>query len=187
MSRLSTALAAAFAGGEVQMLALVRAEFDSGTIRLWTGTGALSWNSETWTGAGGVITNISLPSETAEIRTSGGSITLNGLDPSILALADTEPYQGRAITIYIGAKDSTGAVIVDPDMAYQGTMDVMEPTDEGETATVVLSIESRSASAERPSNRRLTPEDLALDYPGDKGFDFVAALQDKEIIWGPKP
>lgn len=187
MSRVSAALAAALAAREVPLFILIRAEFDSGTIRLWTGQGTLSWNSETWTGAGGVIQSIQLPSETAEIRTAGGSITLNGLDPSILALADTEPYQGRPISIYIGAKDASGVVVVDPDLAYLGTMDVMEPTDAGDTATVTLSIESRSASAERPSNRRLTPEDLALDYPGDKGFDFVAVLQDKEIIWGPQP
>lgn len=186
MSRISAALAAAFAGAAVQMLALVRAEFDSGTLWLWTGRGDLSWNSETWSGAGGHIAQINLPTESAEIKAAGGSITLNGLDPAILALADTEPYQGRPITVYFGAKASDGSVVVDPDLAYEGTMDTMTGTEDRQSASIVLALESRSAQNERASNRRLTSEDQALTYPGDLAFDFVPVIQDRDYLWGPR-
>lgn len=186
MSRISAALSTAFSAGAVSLIALVRMEFDSGTLRLWTGPGTLDWNSESWSGAGGHIAAIDLPIETAEVKASGGSITFAGLDPAILALSDTEPYHGRPVQVYFGAKASDGTIVVDPDLAYEGTMDTMAESDDGETATITLAIESRSAAAERPANRRLTPEDQARDYAGDLGFDFVAALQDRELIWGPR-
>ena len=186
MSRISSALSSAFGAGAVRLIALVRMEFDSGTLRLWTGNGTLDWNGEEWTGAGGHIAAIDLPTETAEVKASGGSITFAALDPAILALSDTEPYQGRPIQVYFGARDANGAVVVDPDLAYEGTMDSMAEQDEGETATITLSIESRSAANERAASRRWTPEDQATLYPGDKGFDFVASLQDKDYIWGPR-
>lgn len=184
MSRISVALAAAFAADPVRMCALAKLEFDSGTVRLWTGVGDLTYAAELYIGAGGLL-SIDLPSEAVEIRSTGGTLELAGLDPSILALADTENYQGRRATVLAGAFDSAGALIVDPDTAYRGTIDTMETTEDGETATIVVALESRVAAFERPIERRYTPEDQALTYTGDKGFDYVAALQNKDIVWGP--
>lgn len=186
MSRVSTGVAAAFGEPSVRMIALIRAEFDSGTLRLWSGEGSLDWNGETWSGAGGHIAKLDLPMETGEVRSASGSITLAALDPAIVALSDTEPYQGRPIAVYFGARDGSGNVIVDPDLAYEGTMGPMVETDDPATASILVNIKSRSARNLHPSNRRLTPEDQARQYPGDKGFDFVAALQDKDYIWGPR-
>lgn len=186
MSRVSAALATALGTDPVSLVALVKLEFDSGTVRLHTGIGDLVYGGENYEGAGGLL-SLNFPSETAEVRATGGTIALSGLDPSILAIADTENYQGRRATVFFGAFDSAGALVVDPDTIYRGTMDVMEPVDEGETARIALSIENRAAAFDRPNVRRLTPEDQALLYAGDKGFDFVAALQDRTIIWGPQP
>lgn len=184
MSRISAALAAAFGADPVPIFALAKFEFDSGTVRLWTGVGDLTYAAELYLGVGGLL-SLNLPSEAVEIRATGGSVELAGLDPSILALADTENYQGRRATILVGAKDSAGAIVVDPDTAYRGTIDTMESTEDGETATIVVALESRAAAFERAIERRYTPEDQALSYAGDKGFDYVAALQNKDIVWGP--
>lgn len=183
MSRISAALAAAFGADPVPIFILAKFSFDSGTIRLSTTVTDVSWDSQTWQGVGGLLA-FNFPEETGEVRATGGSIELNGLDPSIIAIADTENYQGRACALYVGAFDSSGAVIVDPDPAYVGTVDVMEPSEDGGTARVIVSIESRAAAFDRPNERRYTPEDQELRYEGDKGFDFVAALQNKEIRWG---
>lgn len=182
---LSSAMAAALAANEKTLLALVKAEFDSGDVRLWTGIGDLTFDGEVYTGRGTVM-QINLPGETAAVRASGGTIVLTGVDPSVIALADTEHYQGRPISIWIGCKDAAGALIADPDPAFVGIMDVIEPERQGATARVVVSIENRSALLDKAIERRLTPEDQHLTYPADKGFDFVAGLAQRVVQWGPR-
>lgn len=183
MSRISSALASAFGADPVRIFILAEFQFDSGTVRLTTHTSNITWNGYTWTAAGGLLA-FDFPEETGEVRATGGTITLSGLDTSTLAIADTEPYQGRPCALYVGAFDSDGTVVVDPDTAYRGFMDTMEPSDEAETATIALTIENRMAAADRANERRYTPEDQALRYDDDRGFDFVAGLQEKDIIWG---
>lgn len=183
MSRISAALAAAFGQDPVPIFILAEFEFDSGAVRLTTNTQDIVWGGKIWQGVGGLL-GFNFPDETGEVRATGGTITLNGLDLSIIAIADTEDYQGRRCSLYVGAFDAAGAVVVDPDVAYRGTIDVMEPVDEGATARITVAVESRAAAFDRPNERRYTPEDQALRVSGDKGFDFVAALQDKNIVWG---
>ena len=84
-----------------------------------------------------------------------------------------------------GTVEASGDIIVsDPYTIFDGFMDVMKVEDSGETATVNVSCESSLIALERAKTRRYTPEDQAIDYPNDKGFEYVAALQDDEIIWG---
>src|SRR5688572_28366855 len=128
----------------------------------------------------------SFPDETGEVRATGGTIELNGCDPVVLALADTENFQGRPVTVYKGALDAAGAVVAEPDIVYRGTIDTIDPEDEGETARVIIGVEGRAATFDRARERRCTPEDQALRFSGDKIFDFVAPLQDKEIVSGPR-
>ncbi len=181
---ITPALAAALTAAGVRICHFVKMEFDSGTVAIWTGLGTVSFGGTNFLGKGGSLA-FSFPSETVEQRATSGTVTLGGLDPSILAIADTENYQGRRITIWTGAFDTTtGALIADPTIEFRGLMDTMEPTDDGSTATIVLGVVSRAAAFDRPSLRRYTPEDQALRDPTDKGFDFVAGLQDKVITWG---
>jgi len=36
-------------------------------------------------------------------------------------------------------------------------------------------------------DRRYTNEDQQLDYPGDRGMEFVSSIQDVTIYWGRTP
>lgn len=163
---------------------LIEAYFDSGTLRIWSGIGDLSWGGNTYTGSFGIL-DVQVPNETAETRAAGSQITLSGLSSSIIALADGEPYQGRKIIIRLALFDATEAVIATPDQVV-GYIDVIEPQEEGATARVVLNTESRLVALERANERRWTSEDQKLRYAGDKGFDFVSAIQQAEIRWGPQ-
>ena len=56
-----------------------------------------------------------------------------------------------------------------------------------ETAVITVSVENRLIDLEKPRVRRYTPEDQKIDLPfnvRDNGFDEVASVQNKEIIWG---
>lgn len=176
------AMQAAAQARDQRPLLLVEALFDSGPLRLWNGLGDLSWNGETWNGSGSLL-GIEPGGETQAVAAPGANFTLTGIDSALVALALDEDYQGRKVTMWLGLFDAAGAVIVDPVPVFSGRLDVMEIDEGGETATIRVSAESRLADLERPPGGVYTDEDQKARYPGDRGLEFVAALQDREVIW----
>lgn len=179
---LTAGLLAEITAGTLRPVFFYEGEFSGGTLRLWSGAGSIGWNSQTWLGAGGLL-SISEIQETTEVRAAGVTLALSGLDTSIIAIALAQARQGLAGKVWIGALDASNAVIADPFLAYEGRLDVPEIADEGETCTVTVSYESRLIDLERPRERRITHEDQQIDYPGDLGREYVAGLQNAEIVW----
>jgi hypothetical protein len=188
MSRvLSNEMQAVASADLVRPIYLMKAEFDAGDVNLWSGIGSLTFDGDTYLGAGDLL-SISQISESAELTASGISITLAGVKQSLLTIARDEPYQGRVITLYLGALNDSGDIISSPVVLFSGFMDVMNISDSGETSSIVISAENKLIAFDRASVRRYTSEDQKIDYPNDKGFEFVAKIQEKEIIWGrPTP
>ena len=183
MSRnLTSAVQTQLAATELQPFFAIKLNFDSGALRLWTGYGDITVNSETYTG-GGQLLGVSAIEETVEVAAKGVSMSLNGIDASLVSLALTENYQTRSAKIYLGFL-SSGAVVADPYLIFDGRMDVMTIDDNGETANISLTAESRLIDLERARERRYTSDDQKVRHPNDTGLDFVASLQEKEIAWG---
>ncbi len=181
---ISASLKTALTADRVLPLLLVELLFDSGSIRLWNGTGNLPALGETWTGTG-LNLSISPLEETTEIRATGVNIALSGIPSAVVSIALAEDYQGREASVYVGALDaSTGAVVVDPIKGFAGNIDTMAIEESGETATIVLAVESRLIRLEDASRRRYTAQDQKVEFPQDTGFDHVTAIQDVEVVWG---
>lgn len=184
MSRgLSSALKSALADKEVHPFTMVHMDFDSGSLRLWTGRGDLTWGGKTWTGSAGLL-GFSTISETTEVQSKSLNISLSGMPAEILLLALDEDYQGRDCTVYFGAF-SGGAIVVDPIITFRGKMDVMPISDSGDTSAITLTVENRLVVLHRSRGRKWTASDQKIDYPNDKGFNFVQSIQGKKIQWGP--
>lgn len=179
---LTTAFKNALADGDVRPCLFFEGLFDTGAVRFFTGLGQVTWNSQTWYGSGSLI-GIDPVEEVGETKARGTRISLSGIDGAMVSLALAEPYQGRIVNVYLAALNSSGAVIADPDLLFSGRADVMQISDSGETATVILSVENRLVDLQRARERRYEPEDQKLYYPNDKGFDYVPTLQDKTIKW----
>lgn len=188
MSRtLSTAMQAVATAELVRPIYLVDLEFASGSIYLWSGLGDLSFNSNTYIGAGDLLT-IGAVQESTELTATGAQITLGGIKQSLLTLARDEPYQGRPLTIRLGAFDENGDLIASPVILFSGFMDVMTINDSGETSTITVSAENKLIIFQKTAVRRYTAEDQKIEHPTDKGFEFVAKIQEKEVVWGrPSP
>jgi hypothetical protein len=154
-------------------------DFDSGPLYVWTGYGDLTIGSKTYLGAGQLI-NISSVEETTEIEAKGASITLTGIPSSFLALALTQPYQGRECRIYFGMTSAPS----DYAEVFTGELDQMNISEEADTCTIAVTAENVLIKLERPVVRRFTNQDQKSRFPTDKGLEFVADLQDKEIFWG---
>lgn len=60
----------------------------------------------------------------------------------------------------------------------------MTIADSGDTSTITVTVENKLIAFQRTAVRRYTAEDQKIEHPTDKGFEFVAKIQEKEIIWG---
>lgn len=207
MRNLPPDLLTEYASKRVQPIYMAEAYFDTGTLRLWTGYGTLQWNDETFFGGGNLIA-ISPIDETQDIEAKGVSVTLNGIPSNLVAIALGERSRGRHFRLYLGfvsdgnyiaVEDSSGLVeledetgffllenqLIDPNpyRIFSGLMDVMEITDNGETANIRLSVENALITGRRTKLRRYTSEEQKKRFPNDKGLDFINQLQDKELVW----
>lgn len=178
--------------------------FASGPLHFWTGYGDLVIDGTTYLGVGELV-NISSVEETTEIEAKGATITMTGIPSSFLSLALQEPYQGRECKIYFGLWLSNKRISTEADVIvtsedlfefvvesgtrylveiFSGELDQMNIVEQADTATIAVTAENVLIKLERPVVRRFTNEDQKSRFPLDKGLEFVASLQDKEIFWG---
>ena len=207
MSRtIDSNITSALAEGNIKPFFTFKIEFDTQTLFLYTGEGNLFLGGNQYTGIGSLLTFTNVE-ESADIGAKSVSIQLSGVPSNNLALALSNPYQGREITIGFGIRadplllgneqnelilNQDGqsidiSTISNPDavstlfVGYIDTMDINEGTD---TSTITVKVESKLLELERQRVLRYTSAIQKSLYSGDKGFDFVDQLQDKKFIWG---
>lgn len=180
---LPSALSAELNADELKPFYAVEMIFDSGDLRFWTGYGEITANGETWTGSGTVL-NFSQTTEATDLSANGMTLTFSGIESSIIAIALGENYRGRIARVYLGALDATNQPVSDMYQIFAGRMDVMTLQEDGSTATVSISIENVLIDLERPRARKLTGEEQLKRFAGDNSLSGVAALQDRQILWG---
>jgi hypothetical protein len=185
MSRdLPAAINAALTGSDAMRLALlVQMEFSSGTLRLWTGLGALHNGGYEWTGAG-TLFGFDAIEETRAVVASGCTIYLSGVPTDLVSLCINDAQQGKTGRIYLAVLDGAGAVDGEPVALFSGRLDVPTINDEGTNCTISITYENRMIDLTTPREFRYTHESQQVLYPGDLGFEFVTAIQDQEIVWG---
>ncbi|MBL4699870.1 MAG: hypothetical protein JKX85_01300 [Phycisphaeraceae bacterium] len=159
--------------------------FDSGELNLWTGIGELQVDGKTFVG-NGAFTASSDIKESTEVVANGVTFSLSGIDPAIISIALQEEYQGRPVQAWFVLFDSAGNVIQNPIDIFAGLMNTMAINEGEETSAISVAVENRLIALDRAKERRYTPEDQNIEFPGDKGFDYVAGLQNAEVVWiGP--
>lgn len=178
---LTASVSAASTATEVSPFLAVDIVFDSGPLYIWSGYGDLTIGAKTYLGVGNLL-NISSIEETSDLEAKGATISLSGIPSNYIALALAEPFQGRACRIYFGVVSNPSQYVE----IFSGEIDQM-PIEEGaDSATISITVENIMVRFERPVTLRLTKEDQQSRYPTDKGLNYVADLQDKEIFWGRK-
>lgn len=175
-------------------------------LYLWTGLGDLVVDGKTYIGSGAML-HISEVTETSDIRAAGASVTLTGLSSDILALALSQPYQGRICSIKFGILNANKEILLKEDAfnilletgasidvsvgdpnalitLFVGYMDQMMIEESAETCTIQMNIESKLIDLSRPRIFRYTSENQKALYPNDLAFDFIPDLQDAPLVWG---
>jgi len=183
MSRdIASVIANALGDEVIEPFFAIDLEFDSGTLRFWSGVGTKTINGEDYIGAGAFL-SISDIEETAAISAAGATITLSGIPSEVLSIALAEPYHNRACRIYFGLAGS------EADMAiiFVGTMDRLDIEEGAETSVIQLAVENKLLDLERARVRRYSDNDQRSRFPGDRGLEFVESLLTREILWGRVP
>ena len=161
----------------------LKAEFDTDDILLWSGTDDLVIASETYTGAGNLL-SISNTEDNLELKSNGLVITLSGMDTTIVNYALTENYQNRPLTLFMGYVMGGTIEVAGTLTIFKGRMTSLVINDAPDGSTVTIDAENRLVDLDRPSNLRYTKESQNFLHSGDTGFNRVASLQDKQINWG---
>lgn len=169
--------------GTVRPAIFYEGEFASGTVRLWSGHQEIVWDGRTWSAAG-LLIGVSPIEETEDIVASGVAITLSGVPLDLQSLAIQEAQQGAPGRVWLALMTEDGEIIADPYLAVEGRLDVPEVSEGDGSCTVAVSYESRLIDLNRTREWRYTHESQQALFPGDKGFEFVSTIQDKEITWG---
>ena len=180
---LSAEFEAALASGDLRPALLFEGSFASGTLRLWSGLGEITWNGQTWSGAGHLL-GLGVIEESTEVAASGVTITLSGVDPALVSAAIADARQGLPGRIWLGLLDEAGALIADPVQAFSGRLDVPQISDDASHCTIAISYESRLIDLTTPRNWRYTHESQQALHLGDRGLEYVAAIQDQDVTWG---
>ena len=79
---------------------------------------------------------------------------------------------------------TAGTLISSPVTVFSGRMDVMQVSDDGQTAEIIMTAESRLMDFKRPREVRYTDEEQQNLFAGDLGLEFVNDIQEKAIYWG---
>ena len=184
MSRRATqAVLEALEAQSLRPAILFEGEFASGWVRVWTGDFDLTWEGQTWIGAGALI-GLGTLEDTTDIVASGTVVSLSGVPLDLISLAIAEARQGKPGRIWLALLTPERDIIADPLQAFSGRLDVPEISEDGATCTITLSYESRLIDLGTPRSWRYTHENQQALYPGDMGFEHVTAIQDRDITWG---
>jgi hypothetical protein len=183
---ISSANAAAAQSETVRLLGLLELDFASGYSRVTTAPWDVSFvygteGTLTFKGVG-VLGSATSVSEVNGAQASGLRATLSGIDNARIAQALGDQYQGRRARLFLGFCNEAWQLVDTPMLLWRGRMDTMA-IERGATATITVALESRLADLLRPRTRLYTNEDQQLEYPGDRGMEFVAKQSDVPIVW----
>jgi hypothetical protein len=183
---MSDGYVAAIRSAMMRPVVFVLATFTSGPVYLWSGIGTTDWGGHTWTGVG-TLGSVSTIEEGSTVEAKAITLTLSGLDSELLTGITDEFQVGLPVSVWLGVYDDTGALIADPVCAFSGRMDQPTLDVTGATASISINCESRLVEMNVAVDRRYTNEDQQLDFPGDRGFEFVNGIQEAQIYWGRSP
>lgn len=156
----------------------------SPVCRVWGGYGSLTLGGESYDGIG----------DRGLITVSGGALgnseqnitlSLNGIEPDILALFSASAVQGAAVLIYRLIFDGSGQTMLDAQIYTRGKLDTIAQEETiGGTASITANVEGAARGLGRSGQRMRTDADQRLVDTSDAGFRVISFAGNKQLFWG---
>jgi len=173
----SLALLEALKTGDATRHGFLYLDHPEGPVRLWTGTGTVSWVGSDWFGVGtlGAMAGIE---QSAELSAHELSFSLSGVDPRTISLK-TGSVRNREAILYARWLDPENTWFDDSVVLWKGVMDYLTSREDNGQAVVELVTHSPLFNLEQSPNVAWTHEEQQQRYPGDTGFDRIVSLANK--------
>lgn len=168
----------------VRPVALLYLDLPSGAIRVNSSDRTISYGGNDYTGVGnlGAISDVE---DVAEVQAANVTVTMSGLNTTLLSSVFTDHYQGRPAIIYLGFLDSSYALTAGGVFElFTGRIDYMELSTDESTSAITCHLENELVDWERPNVLRFNNETQQMLYAGDKGLEYVEQMVENEIKWG---
>ena len=188
-----------FSDDSTNIFYAVEFAFDDGFVRLWTGYGNITIESNTYYGLGKCL-SISAITETQELTATGITIGVSGItsndegDSDLISDAMSKDLQGRKVKCLIGTLD--GSRVASTYVIFSGTVNTLQIKDTVEESIVIVRCDSKLVDFNRPRTLRYTDNEQQWLYPAgrasngaivqaDRIFDQLGMIINKKIDWKP--
>lgn len=175
----------------VKPIIFARLDFASGVKRFHTEIGPLTvthpiHGSELYTGIGdfGGIDGDMI--ETTTGAPEALSLSLTGIDSTLINDYITDDYFHRDVEIMMGLQDSSGSFVADPEILFSGFMDSVAISLQDGLGQAQLTCESRGLNLLRASDWRFTDEDKQVEVNGDLLGEYIYRMADLQLFWGDR-
>ncbi len=194
MGYFNETIAAALDGRRVQAAYLVEFQFVSATWRVWNGNGDLPTDGKTFKGLRG-LGQIDGLEQAVNGNAPQATFSLSGVSTQVQAEEQGDPadYVNQPVIVYLQFFNEDWSLLDTPYAIWGGRMQTFQESygwDESQKAyisTVGITAESWFVGRGRPPYGSYSDQDQQLRFPGDKGCDFMAPMQNYTIRWGPHP
>ena len=145
-------------------------------------TSSVSGSSQTYTSDGFVL-GISTMSETTEPIKNSLKISVSGVNQAFMSVFLNENIINDSVKIWQGFLDTSNALIADPYLLFDGTINQYSIEDDTKTALIGLELTSTWGQFEKVNGRNTSDTSQQRHFSSDKGFEF-SALTIRDIKWG---
>ena len=165
---------------------MVELEYALGPVRFCTGVGQIRWQGVEWQGAGH-LARMSQIKSSSDGGATGMAFGLAGMplmygDLNVAAYVDEFTRAGGYANCWLANfNTTTGVMIPEPMELMRGKMDAPIINISRQTFDVTVNVETARARLQKRRGIRLTDETQKSFYSDDRGFEYIASLQNKSL------
>lgn len=179
----SQTVAQAMFASHVNLLMAVEIIFDSGITRVHSGSGVIVIEGNSYIGVG-ILGQIGDVKEQNSTSATQLSLTLAGLESSLLSTFLNENCVGKKVSCFVGVLNDDFALI-DYDVVFRGKIRDTAVL-AGQNGAINLTVSNVFEEWAHGKSWRYTDDSQKKRNNGDRIFRYVVQMSDRSIYWGSK-
>lgn len=142
----------------------------------------IDWNGQTWY-ATGQFGKVEPMTEGVSATDAGWSMALSAVPLDMIDYT-TDHLRAKGVKMYLGLADAANQLFVTPRLIGSGGILDNNVQIEANAGTIKVNVRSSLSDWHKASTARYTDEYQQILHPGDRGFKFIADLQQTKLKWG---
>ena len=158
--------------------------FDDENVYMNDGYKTITYDSKNYVAVGNFM-GFSAIQESVEVVVSKISMSLSGVDQSMISRFLNKEYIDRPVKIYTAFLDDAQVLVANPVLIFEGRMDTPVISDDPIGGKSMMSVTATNSWVDftRKTGRHTNHEEQQIFFAGDKGFEYASEIV-KDIVWG---